>query len=143
VAFRHPKNHDTIHIMRVVGLPGESVQLRGGKPHINGEPVTHTPIEDFVSPAHVGPATTFRQYLETLPNGKVYRTLDQHPDGSLDNTDVFTVPPDHYFVLGDNRDNALDSRTPAIGFVPANNIVHKLDYVWWSHEPSRIAVRLD
>lgn len=143
VAFRHPTAHETFHVMRVVGIPGDTVQIREGKPHINGRPAVHTPLEDYVPPAHVGPATAFRQVLETLPNGRSYRTIHRNTGEPLRDTGPVTVPDGHYFVLGDNRDDALDSRTPTIGLVPADHIVHKLAYVWWSKEFSRLGVRLD
>jgi signal peptidase I len=143
VAFRHPTTHETFHVMRVVGVPGDTVQIREGKPHINGRPASHMPLEDYVPPAHVGAATAFRQMLETLPNGRSYRTIHRNTGGRLRDTEPVTVPEGHYFVLGDNRDDALDSRTPMIGLVPADHIVHKLDYVWWSNEFSRVGIRLD
>jgi signal peptidase I len=75
------------------------------------------------------------QYRETLPNGKSYLTLDRFSDGPADNTDVFTVPAGHYFMMGDNRDNSDDSRG-SVGYVPAVNLVGKAELLFFSTDGS-------
>ena len=71
------------------------------------------------------------QYFETLPNGARYLTYDSNPHGSLDNTMVYTVPEGHYFMMGDNRDNSLDSRAN-VGFVPAENLIGRAEIIFFS-----------
>jgi signal peptidase I len=77
------------------------------------------------------------QYIETLPNGVKHRIIESHgDDGSLDNTDVFIVPPDHYFAMGDNRDDSSDSRTDVVGYVPAENLIGRADIIFFSTDGS-------
>ena len=110
VVFKLPADNRTDFIKRVIGLPGDTVQMRGGALWINGEPVEREEVEAFVDYVPgLGDRET-RQYRETLPNGVSYFTLDQIVDGPADNTGVFTVPAGHYFMMGDNRDNSSDSR---------------------------------
>jgi signal peptidase I len=121
------------YIKRIVGLPGERIQVKAGILHINGEPVGRRQIEDF----KLGPGRVARQYLETLPNGRVHRIVEQRGDDSrFDNTREFIVPPGHYFGMGDNRDNSADSRV--IGFIPAENLIGRAEVVLLSHDGFRI-----
>jgi signal peptidase I len=109
VVFRPPGEPETDFIKRVIGLPGDRVQMRNGILNINGEPVQRQRIEDYVDPDD--PSRPIPQYLETLPGGVTHRILEAEGDlGTLDNTPVYVVPPDHYFMMGDNRDRSNDSR---------------------------------
>jgi signal peptidase I len=119
VVFKLPSDTSIDYIKRVIGLPGDRIQVIDGILHINGEPVRREQKGKW-APEEGGSA--FPIYVETLPNGVSYETLDMNPRGEGDNTGVFEVPKGHYFMMGDNRDNSLDSRF-AVGFVPFENLV--------------------
>jgi signal peptidase I len=132
VVFRLPKDDSTDYLKRVVGLPGDRIQMIGGVLNINGQPVKRERIEDFTSDEDGAPQP-IRQYRETLPNGVTYTTLALMEKGFFDNTQVYTVPPDHYFMMGDNRDNSTDSRMlSAVGYVPYENIIGKAQIIFFS-----------
>jgi len=123
-AFELPKDPSTAFVFRIVGLPGDRVQMARGHLHINGQPVKRVRIEDYV---HEGKAV--KQWRETLPNGATHRTIDMIENGFYDNTNVYNVPKGHYFVMGDNRDNANDSRvTSRVGTIPHENLIGVVFY---------------
>ena len=131
--FKLPRDNSTDYIKRIVGLPGDKIQVTNGVLHINGQPVIRRRIEDYVLPDRFGARDRYEQYLETLPNGVSYRVVESSPNAPLDNTGVFTVPADHYFAMGDNRDNSLDSRVPsAVGFIPVENLVGRAEILFFS-----------
>jgi signal peptidase I len=132
--FKLPSDNATDYIKRVVGLPGDRIQLRDGTLYINDEPVKRERITDFVKEMPVGPGISYTRYVETLPNGVSYQVLDE-PNRGLDDTDVYTVPPGHYFMMGDNRDNSRDSRSQRlVGYVPFENFVGRAEVVFFSIE---------
>jgi signal peptidase I len=137
IVFRPATMPDTDYIKRLIGLPGDRVQMVNGRLFLNGTPVTTKADGTFYdespngSPSDV--ARAIPKYIETLPNGVSYHVLDDKPNGEFDNTPVFTVPEGQYFFMGDNRDNSSDSRA-SIGFVPAENIVGKAEIVFFSNE---------
>jgi signal peptidase I len=136
--FKLPRDNETDYIKRVIGLPGDRVQMREGVLHINGEPVKKEFIGDYVNSdgKAYGGYPTIPMYRETLPNGVSYRVLDVYPTGEADNTQEFVVPPDKYFMMGDNRDNSQDSRySDVVGFVPYENFVGRADLIFFSIEP--------
>jgi signal peptidase I len=136
VVFKLPRDNKTDYIKRVIGLPGDRIQVKEGILQINGEPVKRERIEDFVDRDN-GIVTRQLQYLETLPNGRVHHILEVSDNGPLDDTPVYTVPPGHYFCMGDNRDNSLDSRVQsAVGFVPADNLVGRAEILFFSTDGS-------
>jgi signal peptidase I len=111
------------YVKRIVGLPGDRVQMIDGALHINGQPVKRERIDDFVETEDVRPVRV-KRWRETLPNGVSYTTLDLVDNGFLDNTAEYRVPADHYFMMGDNRDNSTDSRVlNQVGYVPSENIL--------------------
>ena len=133
--FKLPRDNKTDYIKRVVGLPGDSIQLIGGVLHINGQPVRRERVEDFVSTDPFGREMRIAQYVETLPNGRSHRILEESDTGPLDNTPVYRVPDGHVFMMGDNRDNSLDSRVPAqVGYVPFENLVGRAEIIFFSLE---------
>ena len=160
VVFKNPADEGTDYIKRVIGLPGDLVQVKGGQVVLNGDPVPRARIADFLDPVSpnspcrpgggdsiaVQPmpgghlACRYTRYRETLPNGRSYEVLDI---GSFaaDDTGVFVVPEDHLFLMGDNRDRSADSRFPAaanggIGFVPEENLVGRALVTFFSTDGS-------
>ena len=134
--FKLPTNTDIDYIKRVIGLPGDSIQMRNGILHINGQPVSKARVEDYADPAENALSAPVPQFEETLPNGVTYRVLDTKPLGEADNTDVYVVPEGHYFMMGDNRDNSQDSRYQnEVGYVPIENFVGRADIIFFSVSP--------
>ncbi|MEM9625079.1 MAG: signal peptidase I [Pseudomonadota bacterium] len=150
--FKLPSNNRTDYIKRIVGLPGDQLQVRDGVLFVNDQEVTRTAIDDFVDD---GPASrmacrsfvqqgdgsthTVKQFEETMPafgdadEAATYMVLDECPEGNgdYDNTKVFTVPEDNVFAMGDNRDNSLDSRSK-VGFIPIENLVGRAEIIFFS-----------
>jgi signal peptidase I len=131
--FKLPRDNKTDYIKRVIGLPGDTVQVTGGLLHINGQPVKRERIEDYISHDQQGRETRTTRYLETLPGGRVHPILEETDSGPLDNTPPFRVPEGHVFMMGDNRDNSLDSRVPSmVGYVPMENLVGRAIFLFFS-----------
>jgi len=116
--FRSPLDPSVDYIKRIVGLPGDRIQIKSGILHIDGEPVERKRIEDYeIEPGRFAP-----QYVETLSGDRAYRVVEELGDVStLDNTPEFAIPPEHYFALGDNRDKSQDSRN--LGSIPSENLI--------------------
>ncbi|WP_313014985.1 signal peptidase I [Brevundimonas sp.] len=137
VVFKLPRDNKTDFIKRVIGLPGDRIQMIANKLYINDKPVqdvvvSRTEIEDIFGPR---PVTEVR---ETLPEGKSFMTQDFGPGNDLDDTPVYEVPAGHYFMMGDNRDNSIDSRveqSSGVGMVPAENLVGKAQIILFSWKP--------
>ncbi|MCB1385742.1 MAG: signal peptidase I [Nitratireductor sp.] len=136
--FRLPTNPSIDYIKRVIGLPGDRVQVRESILYINDEPVKRVPAGMFKHPDG-GPDVPM--FLETLPNGVSYNVLESNPRSAGDNTRVFEVPPGHYFMMGDNRDNSLDSRFD-VGFVPLENFIGPARAIFFSvaHDSHPLAI---
>ncbi len=133
VVFRLPRDPSTDYVKRVVGLPGERIQMINGLLHINGVPVERERIEDFGDTDDNGRQVRIKQWRETLPNGVSHPTLDLVDNGPYDNTKEYRVPAGHYFVLGDNRDDSTDSRMESqFGYVPAENLIGRVQVIFWS-----------
>jgi signal peptidase I len=132
VVFRLPRDTSTDYIKRIIGLPGDQIQVKEGLLYINGVPVKRERAPDFVETEEEASAAPVKRWKETLPNGVSYYTLDLVDNGFADNTEVYTVPPGHYFMMGDNRDNSTDSRFSQVGMVPFENIVGKAQIIFFS-----------
>lgn len=136
IAFRDPADAATVQIFRVVGLPGDTVRLEGGMVILNGVPLAREAVGNYVIDFgfEMRPAQAWR---ETLPGGAGYDVLETDIAGFLDDTPEYRVPPGHYFVLGDNRDNANDSRGVfgGMGYVPLDGILGRMDRVLASCKP--------
>jgi signal peptidase I len=131
VVFRFPPNPDVDYIKRLVGLPGDHIQVKEGILYINGTAVPRQPDGSFTSDYKLDPGADVPVYKEVLDTGKTYDTLDQSPNSRGDNTREFIVPEGHYFMMGDNRDNSLDSRFD-VGYVPAENLVGRASVIFFS-----------
>jgi len=151
IVFRHPVT-GLDYIKRVIGMPGDTVQVKQGILHLNGKAVSQEPVEDFVEiaeaqgpqrlrprcsngPVGQGGDCAKEAAIESLPNGRSYTILNIGNQSS-DNTPVYTVPQGHYFFMGDNRDNSTDSRVPqragGVGFVPYENLIGRADRIMFS-----------
>lgn len=132
--FRHPHKPSIDYVKRVVGLPGDRIQVVSGILHINGEAVKRRRVEDFVINPETRAPQTVKQYQETLPNGVQHPIVEEKGDNwYADNTNVYVVPEGHFFSMGDNRDNSTDSRfLNDVGFVPMDNLIGKATIFFYS-----------
>jgi signal peptidase I len=133
VVFKLPRDPSIDFIKRLVGLPGDRIQVKDNVLYINDVPVKMQRIEPYFD-TEGGVPRNFMQSIETLPNGVQHRIIQLGTDLPLDNTGVFTVPPGDYFMMGDNRDNSADSRDPGsgVGYVPAENLVGRAEFIFFS-----------
>ena len=133
--FRQPQNESVAFIKRIVGLPGDRIQVTDGILRINDVAVNRV-RKGFATASDGYNVIRFAVYQETLPNGKSYLIQERSDDDVLDNTNVFLVPEGHYFMMGDNRDNSRDSRTTSVGMVPAENLIGRAERLFFSHNKS-------
>ena len=129
--FKFPPNPSLDYIKRVIGLPGDKIQVRQGVLYINDVAVPREKVGQIDNPDITEVDRPVDVYRETLPNGVSYDTLDLTANGLGDDTREFIVPPGHYFMMGDNRDNSTDSRF-SVGFVPAENLVGRANIIFFS-----------
>ena len=135
--FKLPKDNSTDYIKRIVGLPGDEIQVTGGILHINGTPVKRELMGEAEVSGFAGGSSKLREYIETLPNGVQHRIWERSDRDPLDNTPVYKVPAGHYFAMGDNRDSSQDSRVQSsVGFVPFENLVGRAEFLFFSHDGS-------
>ncbi len=138
--FKYPRDTSIDYIKRIIGLPGDRIQVKQGQLYINGELCPRQPEGEYLSDDN-GIKLMSKLYQETLPNGVKHDILKQRDDDPVNNTQEYLVPPGHVFAMGDNRDNSQDSRfMNAVGFVPVENLVGRAEilffsidaeYPWW------------
>ena len=133
VVFRPPGQPDEDFIKRVIGLPGDSIQVTNGQLFINGQAVPEVDGGDYSDDSSGSPVLA-RDFTETLPGGKVHSILKLTDDGFANNTPVYTVPPGDLFMMGDNRDNSEDSRflDGPVGYVPIENVLGPANLIFFS-----------
>ena len=135
--FKLPTDNKTDYIKRLVGLPGDRIQVTGGILHINGRPVKREKVADRQIPGFGGRMTKVTEYVETLPNGRRHLIWEDSDHERLDNTPVFRVPEGHYFAMGDNRDHSQDSRVLSqVGYVPFENLIGRAEFLFFSTDGS-------
>ncbi|KAA2214954.1 signal peptidase I [Teichococcus oryzae] len=141
--FKLPRDNSTDYIKRIIGLPGDRIQLRGGRLFVNGQEAPRESLGPYTVEGD-GPRMTVRLFRETLPpspggtEAVRHQILEQTDNGPYDNTPEFLVPADHVFAMGDNRDNSLDSRDMigGVGFVPLENLVGRAERIFFSVDGS-------
>ncbi|SDQ96276.1 signal peptidase I Serine peptidase. MEROPS family S26A [Rhizobiales bacterium GAS191] len=133
VVFRLPRDPDQVYVKRAIGLPGDRIQMRAGRLWINSTMLKLREDGTGTVESEDGNEVTAPRFVETLPNGREHPIFKLDAVGSLDDTRVFVVPAGHVFMMGDNRDNSLDSRVAAtaggVGFVPVENLIGRAEVV--------------
>ena len=133
--FRWPRDDRTDYIKRIVGLPGDRIQMRAGALYLNGEMVPRQPAGTFLD-SEPGNTVLASMFTETLPGDNPHEILKRESNTSLNNTIEYLVPPGHVFAMGDNRDNSADSRVPlqsgGVGFVPLENLIGRAEFIFFS-----------
>jgi signal peptidase I len=132
IVFKLPRDPSIDYIKRLIGLPGDTIQMRQGILYINGVPVERTRLPALTAEAFSNPPANAVDYIEDLPEDSSHIIRKLGDNQPLDNTEVFTVPPHKYFFMGDNRDNSQDSRTKNVSFVPEENLVGKAEFLFFS-----------
>ena len=132
VVFRHPAIRSQVWVKRVIGLPGDRVQMRNGRLWLNGEPVG-LKHDGSALTGEGGPQLSATRYIETLPGGRTHSILKLRGHSSADDTPEVAVPADHVFVMGDNRDNSADSRIPVaeggVGLLPTSDLIGRVESI--------------
>ena len=136
IVFRLPRDTSVVYVKRLIGLPGDRIQMQDGNLWINGKQLPLKPDGVGMVEGASGDMVAVPRFIETLPNGRTHAIFKIQWNGALDNTQVFVVPPGHLFMMGDNRDDSLDSRVPeadgGVGFVPMENLIGRADVVMGS-----------
>jgi signal peptidase I len=157
IVFRYPGTPDEDWVKRVIGLPGDQIEVRDGNVILNGEPVRRQRVADYsmrISPnspcramgatrqiaGRDGASCAYPRFRETLPGGRSYEILDQIDGGEADNVEPIIVPEGHLFVMGDNRDDSQDSRyevsEEGVGLLPVENVLGRATIAFWSTDGS-------
>jgi signal peptidase I len=133
--FKLPKDNSTDYIKRIIGLPGDKIQVRQGRLYLNDKLVKRTSIAGLRAKGLFGATATIPQFQETLPNDVTHLIIEKTDRGQLDNTPVYTVPLGHVFGMGDNRDDSLDSRVLSeVGYIPMENLVGRAELIFFSYD---------
>jgi signal peptidase I len=141
--FLRPNKGGTIWVKRIIGLPGDKVQIKEGRVYVNGEAVAQEWLESGIDTDESGEGLQWARFVESFPDGARYVVEIADLGAPLENTPEVTVPADGYFMLGDERDNSMDSRmSREFGFIPRALIVDRPAYVVWSDDWDRFGLRL-
>ncbi|MBV8473471.1 MAG: signal peptidase I, partial [Hyphomicrobiales bacterium] len=140
IVFKLPRDGETDYIKRLIGLPGDKIQMIKDRLYINGQMVDRQPLAPFTATGRFNTSEEVPHYRETLPGGVSHEIIqldgDANPMPYTANTDVYEVPPGEYFFMGDNRDNSSDSRVPpdkgGVGYVPFENLVGRAEVIFFS-----------
>jgi signal peptidase I len=145
VVFRQPRDPSVDYIKRVIGLPGDRIQIKERTVYLNGKPLARERLASrheqplsgggIGEPGHPGSADFVEAFRETMPGGRAYVIWQKRgtEESLVNNTDEFVVPAGHYFMMGDNRDDSNDSRSiSAVGFVPTANLIGRAEILFFS-----------
>ncbi len=134
VVFKYPGDNRTDYIKRVIGLPGDTIQVKDGRLYINHELIERKDAKSYIIDEYIAFPKKFTEYTEVLPEGTPHQILEYSDNEfKVDNTPEFQIPAEHYFMMGDNRDNSNDSRQ-SVGMVPLENIEGKARFLFYSHD---------
>lgn len=143
VVFRYPRDTSEDYIKRVVGLPGDHIQMREGVLYVNGIEATRTPIGPYEADDQ-GRKTLEEEFSEHLPGAPAHDILKATDEGWVNNTQIYVVPNDTFFAMGDNRDDSADSRfADGVGYVPLENLVGKAEFIFFSWDSDAARIRWD
>ncbi len=138
MVFRNPRDTDEYWIKRLIGQPGDRIQVKQGILYINGNPCPQERIEDYPMKMKLGYTQGVPQFIETLPNGKKHKILRRTTEGNGygDNTEEYIVPADHYFMMGDNRNDSDDSRFSKLGYLHRDYFIGPMLFIMMSFDSS-------
>lgn len=136
IVFRKPGDETIDYIKRLVALPNDTVQVKNGVLYINKKMVERTKSNVGIMKNNFGDKKIFTQYKETFDGLNFHEIIEASDQDLFDDTIEFKVPDNHFFFMGDNRDNSRDSRSPEVGFVPKRNLIGKAQIIFFSHNSS-------
>ena len=137
IVFKLPTNTNIDYIKRLIGMPGDTIQMINGRLYINDEIVPREAKGMIEYKKEGGLTTKVMKYVETLPGGTEHTIYEESDHGQLDNTEKYKIPEGHYFMMGDNRDNSQDSRVQAlVGYVPYDNLEGRAEFLFFSTDGS-------
>ncbi len=136
IVFRKPGDESIDYIKRLVGLPNDTIQIKEGILFINSKKIKRIKTNIGIMKNIFGDEKVFTQYTETYDDTNFHQIIEASDNDPFDDTIEFKVPADHFFFMGDNRDNSRDSRTPEVGFVPKKNLIGKAEIIFFSHNGS-------
>ncbi|HLD76870.1 MAG TPA: signal peptidase I [Rickettsiales bacterium] len=133
VVFRYPPDPSINYVKRLIGLPGDSIQMRDGFLYINDKKIEKIADGKFFDEQITEIPVNIKKFIEILPDGKKIETLDMQENSISDDTGIYKVPQGYYFMMGDNRDNSQDSRFLSyVGFVPQENLIGEARFIFFS-----------